>query len=110
MIENKQNFYKDLVNYFGERNQLIIAIEELSELQKEICKILREKDKSRIGLNSLIEEIADVKVMIEQLEFIFNCKDDVEFMMNQKLERTNKRYLKKNFEITTTYVVENTIR
>ena len=33
--------YTNAILAFGERNQLIVAVEELSECQKEICKILR---------------------------------------------------------------------
>lgn len=34
--------YANALAKFGERGQLVVALEELSECQKEICKILRQ--------------------------------------------------------------------
>lgn len=51
------------INVYGEVNQKIVAIEELSELQKEICKDLRGQGNSY----NLAEEIADVIICLEQL-------------------------------------------
>jgi hypothetical protein len=46
---------------FGVEKQMIKCVEELSELQKEICKqALGQGNK-----DNLIEEIADVEIMIE---------------------------------------------
>lgn len=64
----------------GTRN-LIIGMEELSELQKEISKAIRGK-LDRIGL---IEEIIDVEHIIDVLKNIFQIS-------NQELERV--RYIK----------------
>lgn len=64
----------------GTRN-LIIGMEELSELQKEISKAIRGK-LDRIGL---IEEIIDVEHTIDVLKNIFQIS-------NQELERV--RYIK----------------
>ena len=64
----------------GTRN-LIIGMEELSELQKEISKAIRGK-LDRIGL---IEEIIDVGHTIDVLKNIFQIS-------NQELERV--RYIK----------------
>jgi NTP pyrophosphatase (non-canonical NTP hydrolase) len=46
----------------------VIAIEELSELQKELTKCLRLKGDS----TGLIEELADVQIMVEQIMIINN--------------------------------------
>ena len=51
--------------YKGE--QLIVAIEEMSELQKELCKLLRNEIRS---MDNIEEEIADVSIMLEQLMII----------------------------------------
>ena len=75
---------------FGDVAQTIVAIEELSELQKELCKWLRD---SKRDITPIVEEIADVRIMIEQLQAMFGCDDCVEQMMKEKLQRTVKRYL-----------------
>lgn len=83
--------YRKIIYKFGDTKQIIVAIEELSELQKALCKWLRD-DKS--GIDDIVEEIADVRIMIEQLEMIFDCDLLVMEQRHKKLERTEKRYLK----------------
>lgn len=56
---------------YGETNQQIVAIEELSELQKEITKALRGSP----NYENLKEEIADVYIMLEQLCIIYDISD-----------------------------------
>jgi hypothetical protein len=75
--------YRRALETYGKFNQLIVANEELGELSKEICKVLR-----GIGsIDNLTEEIADVRIMVEQLEMIFDCHEDVEAVMVLKAER-----------------------
>lgn len=85
------DFYNQIIEYFGSDNQCIVAIEELSELQKEICKHLRGLG----NVHHIAEEIADVQIMLEQLQRIFDCHSEVELMKKQKIQRTTERYLKK---------------
>lgn len=79
--------YRRALELYGRENQLIVANEELGELSKEVCKDLR-----GIGdLNNLIEEIADVRIMVEQLEMIFDVHDEAEKRIVEKLERLTHR-------------------
>lgn len=73
VIDNMINFTskKDQNNERGHKN-LIIAMEELSELTKEISKSLRDEH-DRLGL---MEEIVDVEHVILTLCNIFNISDD----------------------------------
>ena len=73
VIDNMINFTssKDQNNERGHRN-LIIAMEELSELTKEISKSLR-GEQDRMGL---MEEIVDVEHVILTLCNVFNISDD----------------------------------
>jgi NTP pyrophosphatase (non-canonical NTP hydrolase) len=82
--------YKRMIEKFGKEAQTIVAIEELSELQKELCKHLR----GQTNFENIIEEIADVKIMLAQLELIFDCDLLVIQEMAKKLQRTEERYLK----------------
>ena len=79
--------YTNAILAFGEQNQLIVAIEELSECQKEICKILRGGD----GLRNLAEEIADATIMLEQIQLIFSINDCVCNFMYEKIKRLEDR-------------------
>lgn len=71
------------IEKFG-NNQLIVAIEELSELQKELCKYFRGKP----NLNHITEELSDVMIMCETIKQFFNINEnDIEKIMSEKLER-----------------------
>ena len=48
---------------YGSEIQRVVAIEELSELQKELCKSLR----GQTDMQHIAEEIADVQIMLEQM-------------------------------------------
>lgn len=67
------------INQYGTALQMIVAIEELSELQKEITKLLRDRAiPTGIGnISHLSEEMADVYIMLEQLELIFHNTDEI---------------------------------
>lgn len=71
------------IDTYGTEHQIIVAIEELSELQKELTKILRGKGNK----GHLAEEMADVRIMLSQLGFIFNNFEAVTKWEGVKLNR-----------------------
>lgn len=75
----------------SKNNLFIVAIEELSELQKELCKYLRDN----VDLSHLTEEMADCEIILEQLKIIFANAKAVEEQKVFKITRTQKRYLQK---------------
>lgn len=78
--------------YKGE--QLIVAIEEMSELQKELCKLLRNEIRS---MDNIEEEIADVSIMLEQLMIIMGITPNtLAKIREKKLHRTWSRILCEN--------------
>ena len=83
----RKEIYTKLLNLYGDK-QIIIAIEELSELQKELCKALR----NNCNYDNIVEEIADVEIMLEQMKLYFNILNkDLERMKEHKIERTKER-------------------
>lgn len=82
--------YKRAIKYFGESSQIIKAIEELAELQKELAKHFLNPVDPQIELN-IFEEIADCEIMIEQLKEIFSCHKRVAENRQMKLERLEGR-------------------
>lgn len=82
--KREQNIYEQAIAKWGEKLQLIVAIEELSELQKAICKYLRG------SMINVEEEIADVKIVIRQLEIMFD-KVKINGWENAKLKRLEQR-------------------
>lgn len=68
---------------FGERAQMTMAIEEMSELAKELCKRCRGRD----NVEAIAEEVADVEIMLQQMVMLFDCAGQVETFRRYKLER-----------------------
>ena len=80
-----------LINHYGTKKQQDIAIEELAELQKAIIKYRREpSDKTK---EAVVEEIADVQVMLEQLKMIFSCRSKIDEIIDGKIDRQIKRVM-----------------
>ena len=62
--EQRQQTYTNALIHYGEAVQLAVALEELSECQKEICKFLRGFGNT----GHLAEEVADAMIMLEQVQ------------------------------------------
>ena len=81
---DKEKIYRKVIGKYGIEAQLDMVIEEMSELTKEICKIKRGKGKYM----NIVEEIADVEIMLDQLKMICQIRvNDLYGMKFQKLER-----------------------
>lgn len=87
MDNTQRKICEDAIQIFGVPAQLDMAVEEMSELTKEICKHKRGLgDKGHIA-----EEIADVEIMLEQLKLIFDRRVSVEAQVDSKLDRLQGR-------------------
>lgn len=85
---DRKDLYYHMFEKCGIFKQMVVYIEECSELQKAITKMLRNNLEDDSLLDDLAEEIADVKICIEQLEMFFNQLDDrILLYMYQKLKR-----------------------
>ena len=84
--------YSDALDVFGGDTQLIVAVEELSECQKEICKVLRGEG----DLEHLAEEVADATIMLEQVRIMFDINDATCRHMDAKIERLKNRIEARN--------------
>ncbi len=90
-MDNQESVYVKLIEKYKDK-QLIVAIEELSELQKELCKTLR----GNINKENIIEELADVYIMLDQIKIYFLItNNEVKEMIDKKIERTKERLLNK---------------
>lgn len=75
------------IRKYGPRGQLIVAAEELGELQKEIFKALRGMPRKA----ALAEEIADVEIMLRQLKMIYGNHAEVAEERRRKVARLRAR-------------------
>ena len=83
-----------IIDRYGEDHQLNIAIEEMSELTKEICKYFRDPVKVK-HYDQIKEELADVLIMCRQIQMIFGIPtDELKFEMDFKINRTLERMKK----------------
>jgi hypothetical protein len=78
--------FKQAVDRWGSDLQIVVAIEELAELQKELCKSLRGNGDTE----AISEEMADVKLMLSQLEYIFKNSSAIELWINIKTRRLQR--------------------
>ena len=90
------NTYNKAIELYGEKAQKLMAIEEMSELTKEICKDFRGK----LNREHLIEEIVDVIITVDQLMMMYEISgDEIEQMRERKFERLKERLEMVNDEI-----------
>lgn len=83
-----EDVFDKAIKAYGIKNQSIVAIEELSELQKELCKALR----GRSNKAAMTEEIADVYIMLGQVERMYGIKaKDVLKVIREKRKRLERR-------------------
>ena len=81
-VELKELF-KDAFKQFTARQQVIVAIEELSELQKELCK------EQRFKYNKLhmIEELTHALFMIHQMIVLYDVENEVSEYYDKTIKR-----------------------
>lgn len=76
-----------LVKKNGIRFQSMIAQEECAELIQAISKCLRSKDfPVEYERENLIEEMADVMICLQQLQYMYYIDDEELYAMKQKKE------------------------
>ena len=85
--EERKQVYDAALGKFGCKMQATVAIEEMSEVIKEITKALR----GELNREHLAEEIADATIMLEQLRQMFNINDSVESWMDYKIAALKRK-------------------
>ena len=78
--------YKAALDLWGAEAQTLMAMEEMAELQKELCKHARGKD----NREEISEEIADVRIMLDQMAILHNCEELAGRYKASKVERLRK--------------------
>lgn len=88
---------RETVNLYGDK-QYMTAVEEMAELMQAISKYLRTENggcsdvAQKEAINNIAAEMADVYVMLEQLQLMLNIKNgDIHAVINRKLNRQFER-------------------
>lgn len=79
--------YQKALHKWGGDNQTLMMFEEMSELQKELCKHARGENNT----DHIAEEIADVEIMLEQMKILHGCAKKVDGWKAYKLDRLEER-------------------
>lgn len=82
-----KELYRLALSTYGAQAQTMMVMEKMAELQKELCKHARGKENRA----QIAEEIADVQIMLEQMELLHDCAGLVAGFKAQKLDRLEKR-------------------
>lgn len=105
---DKTEKIKIIADNYGFSTQSNIAIEEMSELTKSICKWHRSYSGSSKTetydcneRTAIIEEIADVFIMLCQLDYLLDSGIEVSEMITKKLDRQLERIKKECVEKST---------
>lgn len=96
------------IEVYGDVHQVTKALEEMSELSKELCKVLCDCHESRdIGVfpgvpaeiyDHIAEEMADVMIMVTQLEMIFNNTGSIRKWIDIKTKRLAESIREKGYD------------
>ena len=79
------------IEFSGVRKQETIVIEEMAELTKAIVKYWRTDE----GRASIVEEIADVEIMLDQLKLIHDIQEwELNAVRDQKINRLKAGFYK----------------
>ncbi len=86
--EVRKVVYDAAIAHYGTESQIWMAVEEMSELLKELAKGRRPGGTTA---EALVDEIADVTIMMEQLRLIFNVNQPVQDRIDYKVQRLAQR-------------------
>lgn len=96
---NKQ-INNETIDRYGIERQSLVAMEELSELQKAISKLVRNPEEKTKPLefkglrDNLIEEMADVLICMDQLINFYKIdRSDIQSVIDSKQTRQRRRLL-----------------
>lgn len=84
----QRSIMAEIIGYYGHESQKMMLLEEMSELQKEICKDMRYDP----DLEAITEEVADVLIMLEQIQMMYHISETkLHKITNEKLHRQLRR-------------------
>ena len=90
MTDRERSIFIRAIERYGVRHQQQKLLEEMAELQKEICKHWDGAE----NYQSIAEEIADVAILLDQMQLIFRSGGAVQEWRLRKTERLADRLRK----------------
>lgn len=100
ITDDEKEILQSAIASYGEMAQEDMLFEEMSELEKSILKLRRTRYMDESKRVDVIEELADVYIMITQMYMRFCCTKKEKALfgvnLNKKIERLS-RYIKREF-------------
>lgn len=87
MTDNERNVFERALMHYGADVQTTVLVEEMAELQKEICKYWR----GRPNYDHIAEEMADLSIMLDQMKLLFQNGGAVQGWRLEKVRRLAQR-------------------
>ena len=87
MTDQERIVFERALMQYGPDAQITMVMEEMSELQKELCKYRR----GRANYDYIAEELADVSIMLDQMKLLFQCGGAVQGWRLEKVRRLAQR-------------------
>ena len=91
-MSDEKTVFRAAIEEYGAYAQSLMLLEEMAELQKEVCKSYRGNDNTE----QIAEEIADVEIMLAQIKMIYGVADEVARYRRDKVARLWKRLRREN--------------
>ena len=90
---------KKIAEHYGYEAQSNQLVEECAELIQAVSKYRRSRgkgqvttEKEQVALDNLVEEIADVEIMLEQIKYLLQIpEEDIQAIKLFKVNRTKER-------------------
>ena len=85
MEKEKIKILKMATEKWGKNTQILMALEEMAELSKELLKNMNRNSDNK---NNITEEMADVYILLEQLKTIYGIlEDDINNIVEEKINK-----------------------
>ncbi len=88
MKHTEKEILTKAIQTWGKQAQVLMVLEEMAELQKEILKNI---NRGKENVAELVDEITDVEIMLTQLKMIYDVENQVQNHRPEKLEKIEKR-------------------
>ena len=90
--EERDQIFRKCICTYGSNPQIDVAIEEMSELIKALLKWRRAGGAGLTEARAcIVDELADVRIMVRQMEILFQCEEEVERRIDFKVDRQRNR-------------------
>ena len=89
----RQEKIEHIARHYGVDHQCKKCVEEMAELTQALCKYtdIESCAEAKACRESIIGELADVRVMVQQIEYLLCCGNEVEATIDYKLDRQIER-------------------